>query len=116
LVGLGLGVMVSCLQSRNSSAWATPPVHFCSSYYGDQVHKLFAWAGLPSFFFFFFLWYLGLNSGLVLEPWDLMLSDTSQSPQDKHSTCETFPDSPTYRSRDCNSGHQRLKDGEMESC
>jgi hypothetical protein len=27
----------SCLQSRHSTTWATPPVHFCSGYFGDGV-------------------------------------------------------------------------------
>jgi hypothetical protein len=44
-VGLGFEVRALCLQSRCSTAWATPPFHFALVLELGSC-KLFAWAGL----------------------------------------------------------------------
>jgi hypothetical protein len=45
-VELGFELRALHLQSRSSTTLATPPVHFCSGYFGDGSHILFALAGL----------------------------------------------------------------------
>jgi hypothetical protein len=47
LVGLGFELRVLCLQSRHTTTWTTPPVHFCSGYFGDGVSAIICpdWLG-----------------------------------------------------------------------
>jgi hypothetical protein len=40
-VELGFELRASYLQSRHSTTWATPPIHFCSGYFGERV--LWSW-------------------------------------------------------------------------
>jgi hypothetical protein len=46
LVGLGFEPRALHLQSRHSTAWATPPVHFALVILEMWSHELLAWAGL----------------------------------------------------------------------
>jgi hypothetical protein len=46
LVGLGIKLSASCLQSRHCTAWATPPVHFALVILEMRPFKIFAQANL----------------------------------------------------------------------
>jgi hypothetical protein len=46
LVGLGFTLRALLLESRHSTARATPPVHFAEVILEMGSHKLFAWADL----------------------------------------------------------------------
>jgi hypothetical protein len=37
LVGLGFELRALCWQSNSTTAWATPPVIFCSGYFGVGI-------------------------------------------------------------------------------
>jgi hypothetical protein len=45
-VGLGFDLTALCLQSRHSTARATPSVYFCSGYFGDGVLRTLCLIGL----------------------------------------------------------------------
>jgi hypothetical protein len=48
-VTMGFKFRPSCLQSRSSTTWATPPVHFALVIFGDGgSHKLFVWADIET--------------------------------------------------------------------
>jgi hypothetical protein len=46
---VGMDLQASCLQSRHSTAGATPPVHFALGIFGGKL-ELFAWDGLKPHF------------------------------------------------------------------
>jgi hypothetical protein len=45
----GIELKALNLQSRLSTAWATPPLFFCSGYFEDRGLELFAWADFEIF-------------------------------------------------------------------
>jgi hypothetical protein len=45
-IGVGFGLSDSCLQSRHSTSWATPLLHFSQAILEMQYHDLFVWTDL----------------------------------------------------------------------